>query len=357
VTKRSRVLVAMSGGVDSSLAAALLVEQGLEVVGVTLHLWDARGESQVGRCCAPEDRDDARRSCEHLGIPHYVLDERDSFRRDVVEPYIDANLAGITPSPCVGCNQKVKLGRLWGLLDELDAESLATGHYCRIGQGPNGEPELWRGRDRGKDQSYFLHGLDPALLDRLRFPLGELEKDQSREEARRLGLPNWNKPDSQELCFVPDGDTQGFIRRERGQSAGAGAIVDTAGRQLGRHEGIERFTVGQRKGLGIAADRPLYVLRVIPERAQVVVGDAAELDTPDAYVPLARWLCSAAPREPFQAQVRIRYRHEPAAARVTPEQAGFRVRFDEPQRAVAPGQAAVVYQGERVLGGGFLAAD
>jgi tRNA-specific 2-thiouridylase len=349
------VLVAMSGGVDSSLAAALLVEQGLEVVGVTLHLWDARGESQVGRCCAPEDRDDARKSCEHLGIPHYVLDERDSFRTQVVEPYIDANLGGLTPSPCVGCNQQVKLGRLWGLLDEMDAQALATGHYCRTVAGTDGAPQLWRGRDRTKDQSYFLYGVDPTQLGRLRFPLGDLDKGQSRQEARRLGLPNWDKPDSQELCFVPDGDTAGFIRRERGQSAASGAIVDTTGRELGRHQGVDRYTVGQRKGLGIAAERPLFVLRLVPEQGQVVVGEASELDTLDAHVPAARWL-SPAPAAPFRAQVRIRYRHEPVPALITPEGPGFHVHFDEPARAVAPGQAAVVYDGERVLGGGFLAA-
>lgn len=353
---KERVLVAMSGGVDSSLAAALLHEQGYDVVGVTLHLWDAQGDSKVGRCCAPEDRDDARRTCELLGVPHYVLDERDEFRRHVVDAFVEDNLKGKTPSPCVHCNQHVKLGRLVQVADRFGARQIATGHYARIGRDPSGDAQLLRGRDRKKDQSYFLFGLPQSLLDRLVFPLGELEKDQAREEAKRLGLPNWNKPDSQELCFVPDGNVAGFVKRESPAEGGAGEggrIVDSAGRTLGAHAGIEGFTVGQRRGIGVPGPAPRYVLRVLPQTREVVVGDDAQLFGAELEATGASW-SAWVDDSPLRAEVRIRYRHEPAAATVTPSAQGFSVRFDEPQRAIAPGQAAVVYSGDRVLGGGFI---
>jgi tRNA-specific 2-thiouridylase len=352
---KERVLVAMSGGVDSSLAAALLHEQGYDVVGVTLHLWDAEGDNKVGRCCAPEDRDDARRTCELLAVPHYVLDERDEFRRHVVDAFVSDNLAGRTPSPCVHCNQHVKLGRLVQIADRLGARSIATGHYARIGRDPSGAPLLLRGRDRNKDQSYFLFGLPESLLDRLVFPLGELEKDDARLEAKRLGLPNWNKPDSQELCFVPDGNVSGFVKRESSdaQAGEGGNIVDEQGKVLGTHTGIEGFTVGQRRGIRVPGPTPRYVLRVLPESREVVVGDDARLLAGQLEASDASWSASIE-RAPLRAEVRIRYRHEPAPATVTPSERGFSVRFDEPQRAIAPGQAVVVYRGDQVLGGGFI---
>jgi tRNA-specific 2-thiouridylase len=356
MSTKERVLVAMSGGVDSSLAAALLHEQGYDVVGVTLHLWDAQGDSKVGRCCAPEDRDDARRTCELLGVPHYVLDERDEFRKHVVDAFIADNLKGKTPSPCVHCNQHVKLGRLVQIADRLGARQIATGHYARIARDPAGAPLLLRGRDRKKDQSYFLFGLPEALLDRLVFPLGELEKDDARGQAKRLGLPNWNKPDSQELCFVPDGNVAGFVKQQSPADAGAGEggkIVDSEGRTLGEHPGIEGFTVGQRRGIRVPGPAPRYVLRVLPESRQVVVGDDAQLLGAELEATGASW-SAVLEAAPIRAEVRIRYRHEPAAATVTPSERGFSVRFDEPQRAIAPGQAAVVYRGEQVLGGGFI---
>src|SRR5690349_3803614 len=254
---RSRVLVAMSGGVDSSVAAALLHEAGHQVIGVTLHLWDAEGQDKVGRCCAPEDRDDARRTCEQLGVPHYVLDERDAFRSAVVEPFMDAYLAGRTPSPCVQCNQHVKLGRLWEIAQSLGASHVATGHYARAVEGPAGEPRLLRGCDHDKDQSYFLYGVPHEILARLVFPLGSMVKDQARGEAKRLGLPNWDKPDSQELCFVPDGDVRGFIgRRRTGTASVPGPVLDESGRELTRQAGIEGFTIGQRRGLAVAGPEP-----------------------------------------------------------------------------------------------------
>lgn len=351
----SRTLVAMSGGVDSSVAAALLLEAGRELVGITLHLWDARGESQVGRCCAPEDRDDARGSCDHLGIPHYVLDEREAFRAQVVEPFIDAYARGETPSPCVHCNRTVKLVHLVEVADRFGAGRIATGHYARVLEGPEG-PRLLRGVDRHKDQSYFLWGVPREVLARVDFPLGEMVKDESRAHARRLGLPNAAKKDSQELCFVPDGDVRGFVQRERGVTR-AGKIVDTSGAELATHEGVEGFTVGQRRGLGLGGGPPRYVLRVIGEDATVVVGADEALFSDRAEARAMRWL-GRPPESSFEAEVRVRYRHEPARATVSALggdfSRGVSVRFAEKQRAITPGQAAVIYREDEVLGGGFI---
>jgi tRNA-specific 2-thiouridylase len=350
---RQRILVAMSGGVDSSLAAALLHEQGHDVVGVTLHLWDAAGDDKVGRCCAPEDRDDARRTCELLSVPHYVIDEREAFRKHVVDPFIEINRAGKTPIPCVACNQEVKLARLWQLAQSFGATAFATGHYARVLTDDLGVTQLLRGRDLDKDQSYFLYGVPQAVLAHLVLPLGELFKSESREHAKRLGLPNWNKPDSQELCFVPDGNVRGFVQRHGGEGL-AGEIVDEQGKVLGKHEGLEGYTVGQRRGLGIAGKDPRYVLRVLADTRQVVVGPAASLAQLELSAAQVCWTAGSAPASTFAAQVRIRSRHAAAAAEVTPTQHGFHARFHEPQTAIAPGQAAVVYQDDRVVGGGYI---
>jgi tRNA-uridine 2-sulfurtransferase len=352
MTERTRVIVAMSGGVDSSLAAALLHEQGYAVIGVTLHLWDAAGEDKVGRCCAPEDRDDARRTCELLGVPHYTLDEREAFRRQVVEPFITTNLAGKTPIPCVACNQQVKLGRLWEIAQSFGAEKLATGHYARLHVQADGRAELLRGRDESKDQSYFLFGVPQRILRRLVFPLGELIKTDAREQARRLGLPNWAKPDSQELCFVPDGNVRGFIERHAGAPL-PGDIVDEAGEVLGRHPGIAGFTIGQRRGIGVTGPEPRYVLKIVHETNQVVVGHADRLGRSELAAEGVSWT-SARPEAPFAGLVRIRSRHTPVEALVTPTATGFTAQFANPQDAVAPGQAAVVYVGERVVAGGYI---
>ncbi len=351
---RGRILVAMSGGVDSSVAAALLREQGHELVGVTLHLWDAEGDSKVGRCCAPEDREDALRTCEHLGIPHYVVDEREAFRAEVVEPFLDEYRKGRTPSPCVHCNRTVKLTMLAEVAERFGCSHVATGHYARLVHGIDGGTSLLRGLDAQKDQSYFLFGLPMSVLEKLVFPLGELTKEQTRAEGRRLGVPNSEKGDSQELCFIPDGDIAGFVRRERGAEP-EGRVVDEGGVEIGRHAGVSAFTVGQRRGLALGGGAPTrYVLRIVPDTRDVVVGGAEALLARALVARDARWI-GAKPSEPFRAEVRIRYRHRAAPALVHPVGDGFEARFEEPQRAISPGQAAVIYRGDEVVGGGFIA--
>ncbi|HTY18905.1 MAG TPA: tRNA 2-thiouridine(34) synthase MnmA [Myxococcota bacterium] len=348
-----RIVVAMSGGVDSSVAAALLVEQGFEVIGVTLRL-----AASASRCCSLEDAEDARRVAEALGIRFYVADHADAFRREVIEPFADAYLAGRTPIPCVACNQRFKFGRLLERARALGAERVATGHYARIGRDPaTGGRTLRRGADASKDQSYFLFDLDAARLARVRFPLGELDKEAVRARARALGLVTADKPESQEICFVPDGDYARVVEQVRpGGLPGPGDVVDESGRRIGRHAGVHHFTVGQRRGLGIARGRRLYVQAIDAGRNQIRVAPAEALAAAGAALTGVSWVAGAAPLEPCRARVRVRYRHAGAEATIEPQAGGgARVRFDAPVAAVTPGQAAVFYDGDVVLGGGWIA--
>lgn len=362
VEKRGRVVVAMSGGVDSSVAAARLHDAGWDVVGVTLHLWDypedPRAAGGHGRCCAPEDQYDARRVADAVGFPHFTFDRRELFARSVVEPFVDAYLAGETPSPCTACNRGVKLGELFDIADRLGASHVATGHYARIVRDADGAPRLAMGADRSKDQSYFLYASPRAWLDRLLFPLGESTKGEVRAEATARALPGAGKGESQELCFVGAGAHAyaDFVASRAEGRVRPGLVVDDAGRPVGSHDGLHRFTVGQRKGIGVALGKPAFVTRIDPRSATVHLGDDAALRTDTAT--LADVTLADGVALPVRAQVRIRYRHDGEPARVegeTPHRA--RVVFDTPVRAITPGQIAVLYDGDRVLGGGRIVAS
>lgn len=345
-----RVLVAMSGGVDSSVAAALLVAEGRDVVGVTLKQWD--GPAAAG-CCTVADAEDARRVAAVLGIPFYVLDYREAFETAVVEPFVEAYLAGRTPNPCVTCNRVVRFGALAERARELGCEALATGHHARVVDGPDG-PRLLRGRDRAKDQSYVLHTLRRDQLRGVRFPVGELTKAEVRRRAAELGLRVADKPDSQDLCFLV-GDPRAYLRRVRPDAIRPGPVVDVEGRVVGRHEGAVGFTVGQRRGLGVAAGERRYVVAVDVPRATVVVGRRRDLLADGCEV--AEMSFVGEPPDDPRVEVQLRYRARPVPAVVRPSgEDRWEVDFDVPQEAVAPGQAAVLYRGDEVLGGGTIVA-
>lgn len=353
-----RVILAMSGGVDSSVAAYLLKQQGYDVIGLFMRTGvhdDAGAEENERRkgCCSGRDACDARRVADRLGIPFHALDFQREFGQ-VMDYFADEYIAGRTPNPCIVCNSWVKFGRLWAYGQAMQADCIATGHYARIHDGVDG-PELHAAADADKDQSYVLFGLRRSLLPRVLFPVGDYRKPQVRELAREAGLRVADKPDSVDICFVPDGDHAALVRRRRPELATAGRIVDTRGTVLAEHDGIERFTVGQRKGLGFGAGRRRYVLRIIPDTNEVIVGDRDELRTTGLHAARVNWLTASPPAGPVACQVKIRYHHEPAEAVVQPLTAGFaRVTFTEPQSAVAPGQAVVFYDGPRVLGGGWI---
>ncbi len=361
VSHVSRVLVAMSGGVDSAVAALRLLDAGYDVVGCTLHLWDYE-ESQDrshGRCCAPEDQYDARQTADAFGFPHYSFDRRELFAKEVVEPFVAAYLAGDTPSPCTACNKHVKLAELFAIADRLGAAKIATGHYARVVSDGGGPLRIAEGKDKGKDQSYFLYATPPAQVARLLFPLGDSTKAEVRAEAVARKIPSATKGESQELCFVGSGAHayEAFIEERAKPRIRPGNIVDDHGKVVGTHDGLHRFTIGQRKGLGVALGKPAFVTQIDPETATVHVGGADGLFATGAE--LCALHLSDGVSLPLSARVRVRYRHDGAKARVLPGDAPgtARVVFEEPVRAVTRGQICVFYNdSDQVVGGARITA-
>ena len=357
--KRLAVLAAMSGGVDSAVAAALMAEQGHAITGVTLKLW-CYGSSPVSprACCTLDAIDDARRVAARMGFPHFVVEAEDVFRARVLQPFLDAYASGRTPYPCALCNQHLKFGDLVSRMELIGADTLATGHYARVAALADGSWGLFRAADRAKDQSYALATIPYAVLGRVSFPLGGFDKQAVRAHAARLGLSVWDKPESQDLCFVPDGDYAGFMVRHLHETRGTapGPFVDLHGTRLGTHRGIIHYTIGQRRGLGVAAGEPLYVVAIDAQAGTVVLGPKEALDRPGLVTEPANWLQPSPPPPGTRAEVQIRYHHRPAPATLHPGEDGrVEVRFETPQAAVTPGQACVFYDRDRVLGGAPIA--
>jgi tRNA-uridine 2-sulfurtransferase len=364
--EKTKIAVAMSGGVDSSSAAAILKESGYDVVGFSMQLWDQRRGGS--RCCSIDDLYDAREVAARLKIPYYVVDFQKEFERIVVRPFIEDYKNGLTPSPCVLCNSHMKFDHLVRLAEEIHASRVATGHYARISYDEaSGRHLLFQARDRNKDQSYFLFELSQSQLSKAMFPLGDMDKQQVRQIARRHNLFVAEKAESQEICFVPDGNYAAFIERNYEQAPGdspkaepflEGLIVDAGGQVLGIHPGIHHYTIGQRKGLGIAHSTPLYVLEIIPEENKVVVGERSQLGKHLCRVIRPNWISIGSLVESMRVSAKIRSRHPKSPATIRPMQDGsVEVQFDFPQPAISPGQACVFYQGEQVVGGGWISRN
>lgn len=347
----------MSGGVDSSATAALLLDQGYDVVGITLKLWPQDCVSRAeDKCCGPQAVTDARAVCHKLGIPYYLIDEAAEFQTHVIQYFADEYKAGRTPNPCVMCNQNLKFGRLINRADQLGAQYIATGHFARLEKSADGARTLLkRGKDPRKDQSYFLFSLRQDQLARALFPLGEKTKSDTREVARHCQLKTADKEESMEICFVPDNDYGRFLQQAKLVEKHRGELVNLQGQVLGHHDGIEFFTIGQRKGLGISSAKPLYVIELDAANNRVVVGDDSALDRDEFVADRCNWIPFEVPSEPLRATVKIRYNHPGSSASVTPlSNTRVKVKLDSPQRAITPGQAAVFYQDDLVLGGGWI---
>jgi len=352
---RERIVVAMSGGVDSSVAAGLLLREGYDVIGVTMRLWaeeDVQAPRYNKRCCSVEDIDDARAAADVLGIPHYVVNMEETFAKNVVDYFVAEYSRGRTPNPCLPCNEHVKFRALLQRAEAMEARYLATGHYAKVVES-NGVYRLFRAQDEAKDQSYVLYMLGQDDLARVRFPISAFEKDEIRELASEMGLPNASKPDSADICFLPTADYRDFIAERVPQTAGE--VIDSDGSVVGRHEGVARFTIGQRRGLGVDVGEKRYVTSIDPQLNVITIGPEDALLSSGLSVEALSWVSGSAPANEFEAGVSIRYQTPVQPARVRLTEAGAHVRFSEPQRAIAAGQAAVFYRGDEVLGGGIIA--